>query len=76
MENIGRYLMIGGIILFAIGGLVFLASKFGIPLGRLPGDIRIERENFTFYFPLASSILISVVLTIIINFVSRLMNKQ
>ena len=75
MENIGRYLMIGGIILFAIGGLVFLASKFGIPFGRLPGDIRIERENFSFYFPLASSILISIVLTVILNFVLRILKK-
>jgi hypothetical protein len=75
MENIGRFLMIGGIILFVIGGLVFLASKFGIPFGRLPGDIRIERENFSFYFPLASSILISIVLTILFNIITRLMKK-
>jgi len=75
MENIGRYLMIGGIILFAIGGLVFLASKFGIPFGHLPGDIWVERENFSFYFPLASGVLISVVLTIIINVVLRLLKK-
>ena len=75
MENIGRYLMIGGIILFVIGGLVFLASKFGIPFGRLPGDILIERENFSFYFPLASSIVISMFLTIILNVVVRLFKK-
>ena len=75
MENIGRYLMIGGIILFVIGGLVFLASKFGIPFGRLPGDIRIERENFSFYFPLSSSIVISILLTIVLNVVVRLIKK-
>lgn len=75
MENIGRYLMIGGIILFAVGGLVFLAAKFGIPFGRLPGDICIEREGFSFYFPLASSILISIVLTIILNTILRLFKK-
>jgi len=75
MENIGRYLMIGGILLFVIGGLVFLASKFGIPLGRLPGDIRIERENFSFHFPLASSIVISILLTIILNVALRLFKK-
>ena len=75
MENIGRYLMIGGIILFAIGGLVFLASKFGIPFGRLPGDIRIERENFSFYFPLASTVIISILLTVILNVVVRLFKK-
>ena len=75
MENIGRYLMIGGILLFVIGGLVFLASKFGIPLGRLPGDIRIERENFSLHFPLASSIVISILLTIILNVALRLFKK-
>jgi hypothetical protein len=75
MENIGRLLMIGGVILFVVGGLVFLASKFGIPFGRLPGDIRIERDGFSFYFPLASSILISVVLTILVNVIIRLIKK-
>ena len=42
MENIARYLVIGGVVLILIGGGVYLASKFGIPLGRLHGDIRIE----------------------------------
>jgi hypothetical protein len=75
MENIGRYLMIGGVILFIVGGLVFLAAKFGIPFGRLPGDIRIERDGFSFYFPLASSILVSVVLTILLNLIVRFLKK-
>jgi len=75
MENIGRYLMIGGVVLFVVGGLVFLAAKFGLPFGRLPGDIRIERDGFSFYFPLGSSILISIVLTIVINVVLRLLKK-
>jgi Protein of unknown function (DUF2905) len=75
MENIGRFLMIGGIVLFVVGGLIFLASKFGIPFGRLPGDIRIERDGFSFYFPLGSSILISVILTILLNLFLRLWKK-
>ena len=75
MENIGRYFMIGGIILFVVGGLIFLASKFGIPFGRLPGDIRIERENFSFYFPLASSVILSILLTILLNVFVRLFKK-
>ena len=75
MENIARFLVIGGIVLILIGGGVYLAAKFGIPLGRLPGDIRIEGENGSFYFPLASSILVSVILTIILNLVSRFWNK-
>ena len=75
METIARYLMLGGIIIFLIGGGIFLASKFGIPLGRLPGDIRIEGENGGFYFPLTSSILVSVVLSILLNIITRLLKK-
>ena len=75
METIARYLMIGGIIIFLIGGGIFLAAKFGIPLGRLPGDIRIEGENGSFYFPLTSSILVSVILSILLNIISRLLKK-
>lgn len=75
METIARYLIIGGIVLILIGGCVYLAAKFGIPLGRLPGDIRIEGENGSFYFPLTSSILVSVILTIIFNLISRFLNK-
>jgi len=75
METFGRYLMIGGIVLFLIGGGIYLSAKIGLPLGRLPGDIRIEREGFSFSFPLASSILVSIVLTIIINVILRLLKK-
>lgn len=75
MENIARYLMIGGAILFLVGGGVYLASKFGLPLGRLPGDIRIEGENGSFYFPVTTSILVSVVLTIVLNIALRLLRK-
>jgi len=75
MESIARYLMLGGVILFLIGGGVYLAAKFGIPLGRLPGDIRIEGENGTFYFPVTTSILVSVVLTIVLNVIARLIKK-
>ena len=75
METIGRYLMLAGIVLFLLGGGIYLAAKFGIPLGRLPGDIRIEGENGSFYFPITSSILISVVLTIVFNLIARFFTK-
>ncbi len=75
MENIARYLMIGGIILFLIGGGIYLAVKFGLPLGHLPGDIRVEGENGSFYFPITTSILLSVLLTIILNVIVRLLRK-
>lgn len=67
--------MLGGILLFLIGGGVYLAAKFGIPLGRLPGDIRIEGANGSFYFPIVSSILVSVVLTIVLNVIVRLFKR-
>jgi hypothetical protein len=65
MPELGRFLIIIGAILAAVGLVLWLSPK--IPwLGRLPGDIVIKRENFTFYFPLATSILISVILTLIL----------
>jgi hypothetical protein len=67
--------MLGGVVLFLIGGGVYLAAKFGIPLGHLPGDIRIQGENGSFYFPITSSILVSVVLTIMLNLISRVLRK-
>ena len=75
MESIARYLMIGGVILFLLGGGVYLAAKFGIPLGRLPGDIRIEGGNGSFYFPVTTSILVSIILTIVVNVIAGLLKK-
>ena len=75
MENIARYLVIGGIVLILIGGGVFLAAKLGIPFGRLPGDIRIERGSGIFYFPVVTSCLLSIVLTIVINIIIRFFNR-
>lgn len=75
MENIGRYLMIGGAILILIGGGFYLASKLGLPLGRLPGDIHIEGKNGSFYFPVVTSIILSVLLTVILNILIRLFHK-
>jgi hypothetical protein len=75
METFARYLVLGGIILILIGGGVYLAAKFGIPLGRLPGDIRIEGENGSFYFPITSSILVSIILSIVLNLISRFFGK-
>ena len=75
MEQISRYIIFAGILLIIIGSGIFLIAKFGIPLGRLPGDIRIEGENGNFNFPLTSSILVSVVLTIILNLILRFFKK-
>jgi hypothetical protein len=63
----GRLLIIVGLVIAGIGLLV----SFGLPLGRLPGDITLRRGNFTFYFPLATSILVSIVLTLLMMFLTR-----
>ena len=75
MENLARWLVIGGIILILIGGGVFLAAKFGIPFGKLPGDIRIQGGNGVFYFPIVTSCVLSILLTIILNVIIRFLNK-
>ena len=75
METFARYVMLAGIGLFLIGGGMYLASKFGIPFGRLPGDIYIQGQNGSFYFPLTSCILISVILTVILNIIFRILHK-
>ena len=63
--------MILGVALVVIGGIVMLLGRSGLPLGRLPGDILYRGKNTTFYFPLATSILLSVVLSAIIFLFSR-----
>jgi membrane protein implicated in regulation of membrane protease activity len=66
-SDLGKILIIVGIVL-VIAGLI-LSSKLQIPwLGRLPGDIHIKRDNFQFYFPVVTFILLSILLTVIINF--------
>jgi hypothetical protein len=64
MGDLGRMAMIAGAVLLVVGALLSFGSR--IPwLGRLPGDIVVERENFRFYFTLATSILISIILSLL-----------
>jgi len=70
IQHIGKFLILLGLIISAVGGLVLLSGK--IPwIGRLPGDIIIQKRNFTLYFPLVTSILISLILTLIFWVISR-----
>ncbi len=71
MAEMGRLLVILGVALVVIGGIVMLLGRTGLPLGRLPGDMLYRGKNTTFYFPLASSILISVVLSIVLFLIGR-----
>jgi DUF2905 family protein len=64
-----RWLIIFGVVLIAAGLLWPLLQKIG--LGRLPGDIVIERENFRFYFPIVTSLIISVILSLVLWLLNR-----
>ncbi len=63
----GKWLVLVGLGIAALGLLVMA----GLPIGRLPGDISVRRGNFSFYFPLATSILVSIILTLIFAFFRR-----
>ena len=67
--EVGRVLLIIGIVLLVVGGLAVLGVR--LPLGRLPGDIAIEGERGAFYFPITTMIVISIVLTIVLNLFLR-----
>jgi hypothetical protein len=64
IQYFGKFLVITGVVITILGGLLLISGK--IPwIGKLPGDIVIHRKNFTFYFPLATGILLSLLLTLI-----------
>ncbi len=70
MSGLGKFLILLGIIIIVFGLILTLVPK--IPyLGKLPGDIYIKKDNFVFYFPLGTSILISIFLTLLLNLLFR-----
>jgi len=70
LSGLGRTLILFGLILVAVGALIVLAGK--LPgIGRLPGDILVRRGSFTFYMPLATSLIVSLLLTLILNLIFR-----
>jgi len=69
MENVARMLILTGIILLVVGGIFLLYARFSF---HMPGDIVIRRKNFVFFFPLATSIILSIVLTVILNLLIRI----
>jgi len=70
MGDLGKTLIVIGLVIVAVGGVLLLAGR--VPwLGRLPGDIYIQRGNFSFYFPVVTSLLVSVLLTLLFWFFSR-----
>ena len=73
--QLARYFMIFGAVLLLIGGGIYLLSRLGVNLFRLPGDIRLQIGSATCVIPLVTSLLLSVVLTLILNVVIRLLNR-
>lgn len=72
---LARILIVLGVIFLVAGGALYLAAKVGVPFFNLPGDIHIERENFSCVLALGTSILLSILLTIVLNLLARLLGR-
>jgi heme/copper-type cytochrome/quinol oxidase subunit 4 len=75
LSSLGKGIVALGVILIVVGGALWLLARVGVPLGRLPGDIRIEDERVSCYVPIVTMIILSVVLTIVLNVIVRLLNR-
>jgi hypothetical protein len=71
-SDTGKYIIITGVVIVLLGVLIYFFHDKLNWIGRLPGDIRIEKENFRFYFPIATMIIVSLVVTIIIQIIKRI----
>lgn len=71
MADIGKLLLFLGLLLVVAGGVLMLAGRMNLPIGRLPGDIFYRGKNTTFYFPLATSLLVSILLSALLYFFGR-----
>jgi hypothetical protein len=72
MAGLGKMLMIFGVILAVVGLIFVLLERTNLPIGRLPGDIIYRGKNTTFYFPLMTCILLSVVLSLVLYVIGKL----
>jgi hypothetical protein len=68
----GKYVILAGMIIVVLGIIIYFFSDKLHWIGRLPGDIRVEKENFRFYFPITTMIIASILLTIIIQIIKRI----
>lgn len=69
-DSFGKTLIIMGVLLVIVGIVLHFGGKF-LQLGRLPGDINIQKDNFSFHFPIVTSILLSVIATVLLNLFFR-----
>jgi hypothetical protein len=70
-QNTGKYIIGCGAVIIVVGLMIYFFHDKLHWIGRLPGDIRVEKENFRFYFPITTMILISLLLTLVINLIKR-----
>jgi hypothetical protein len=71
MNDIGKILLGLGILMAFIGGVLLVAGRIGLPLGRLPGDLAFRGKNFSIFIPLGTSFLVSIILSAILYLLSR-----
>ncbi|MCI0348776.1 MAG: DUF2905 domain-containing protein [Acidobacteriales bacterium] len=71
MSSVAKLLIIIGVVLVVVGVLLLLGARLNLPLGRLPGDFTYRGKNTVIYFPLATSLLLSVIISVILYLISR-----
>jgi hypothetical protein len=71
-SDTGKYIIIAGVMIVLLGVVIYFFHDKLSWIGRLPGDIRIERENFRFYFPITTMVIFSLVITVIIQLIKRI----
>lgn len=71
LSGLGKIMVIAGGLLALAGAGLWLAGKAGLPLGSLPGDLKLQRENVSVYFPIVTCIVVSVGLTLVLNLLGR-----
>lgn len=71
MFGLGKAILGVGLLIVLIGALIMLAARFGLPLGRLPGDFAYRGKHVSFFFPIGTSILLSIVLSLILYLITR-----
>ncbi|MDQ2863301.1 MAG: DUF2905 domain-containing protein [Bacteroidota bacterium] len=72
-QQTGKYIIIAGLCILIAGIVIYFFHDYFKWVGRLPGDVRIEKENYSFYFPVVSMIIISLAITVIVNIIKRLL---
>jgi len=75
LGNLGKVMIVAGLAVTAVGLILWAVSRTGLPLGQLPGDIRVERGRHSFYFPVVTCVVVSIVLTLVLTLLGRLFHR-